>query len=230
MAYWNEEQLKKMMNNTLGDEDTFTFKCKMCGNCCKRRSEPILMSGMDIFRIARELGRTPEDVLERYMRGYLGDDSHVPIFVLKEQVDGSCSLLRDKRCIVHKSKPVVCAIHPLGRLFSGEDNQIHYFTQDSVCPRGKSNGQEWTLKAWLEHFGIPETNSMSNAWFKLLTGVSTVTSKMAKEDINDQMIWLMVTGMYVAYDISKPYEEQAENNMTMLAKLFKKGYGIEMQF
>lgn len=230
MAYWQEEQLKTIMNNVLKSEDTFTFTCKMCGSCCRNRSEPILMSGMDVFRIAQALEIQPMEVLGKYMRGYLGDDSHVPVYVLKERLDGSCSLLRKGKCMVHSKKPVVCAIHPLGRFFSGEDHDTHYFKQDSVCPQGKQNGKVWTLKEWLDGFGILELDSMSKAWFKLMMGITTVTCKMKKEDIDPMLTYILVNGMYASYDITKRYEDQVEINMERLQHILKEKYNIDLKF
>ena len=50
MAY-TAEDVERMKANVLKPDDTFTFTCQMCGNCCRNRAEPILLTGPDIFRI-----------------------------------------------------------------------------------------------------------------------------------------------------------------------------------
>lgn len=230
MSYWKEEQLEKIINNTLKPTDTFKFSCKMCGCCCRNRSEPILMTGLDVFRIAQALQVEPGNVLEKYMTGYVGDDSHVPIFILKERYDGSCSLLRQGKCTVQDKKPVVCAIYPLGRYYSAEDKQIHYFKQEHDCSDGSKDGQEWTLQEWLDNFGLSELGNMSNAWNKMLMGVSTVTSKIDKAKIPPVLIQAMAYAMYGAYDINKKYEDQVEDNMMLLKEAFWQVIHKELKF
>lgn len=230
MSYWKEEQLEKIINNTLKPTDTFKFSCKMCGRCCRNRSEPILMTGLDVFRIAQALQMEPVNVLEKYMTGYVGDDSHVPIFILKERYDGSCSLLRQGKCTVQDKKPVVCAIYPLGRYYSAEDKQIHYFKQEHDCSDGSKDGQEWTLQEWLDNFGLSELGNMSNAWNKMLMGVSTVTSKIDKAKIPPVLIQAMAHAMYGAYDINKKYEDQVEDKMTLLKEAFWQVIHKELKF
>ena len=44
-----------IMSHQLGMEDTFRFSCQMCGSCCRKRSEPIVVTGTDILYIAKAL-------------------------------------------------------------------------------------------------------------------------------------------------------------------------------
>ena len=90
MAY-TAEDVERMKANVLKPDDTFTFTCQMCGNCCRNRAEPILLTGPDIFRIAKSLGIRPGEVVSKYLTGYLGSTSNTPVFVLRERMDGSCS-------------------------------------------------------------------------------------------------------------------------------------------
>jgi len=190
-----------------------------------------MLTGLDVFRIAQALEVKTEEVLEKYTRGYLGDDSHLPIFVLKERQDGSCSLLRKGRCTVHANKPVSCAIHPLGRIFMGERTQdIKYFTQQACSNGLYGEVQEWTLKAWLEEFNIDKLESQSKAWNKLLYGIGMVTAPMDKKDISDLMIEAMITAMYLAYNTTMSYEDCVEANIHMISKVFKDVFHIDLNF
>lgn len=45
--------LHKYLENELKPSDTFEFECSMCGSCCRNRSEPIVVTGADLFRIAK---------------------------------------------------------------------------------------------------------------------------------------------------------------------------------
>ena len=44
------------------------------------------------------------------------------------------------------------------------------------------------------------------------------------------MLQVLLNGMYVAYDISKPYVEQVEINMKKLEELFDHLFHLELKF
>lgn len=234
MPQFNQEDIEKIMNSFMEPEDTFKFSCTMCGDCCRKRSEPILLTGLDVFRIAQALEVKPTEVLEKYTRGYLGDTSHIPVFVLKERTgDGSCSLLRKGRCTVHVNKPVVCAIYPLGRVsISDGSGEIKYFNQEHACTKGLNGGevQEWTLKAWLEEFNIHNLDSQSKAWNKIASGIATTTCQMDEKDISPLMTEIMLTALYMAYDTTMFYEDCVEANIHMITKIFKEVFHIDLTF
>lgn len=113
-----DERLKDIVENLdsmkIGLDEPFKFHCDMCGKCCIHR-EDILLSPKDIYNMSKELGIKPEELFERYCEVYVGPDSRVPIVRLKPR--GSvkrCPLLKNRKCMVHKAKPTVCAMFPLG--------------------------------------------------------------------------------------------------------------------
>lgn len=215
------DDLQEFQSNILKPTDTFQFDCKMCGSCCRKRQEPILMTGLDIFRIAQALCIHPQQVVEKKTTGYLGDQSHVPVLVLKERLDGSCSLLRNGKCMVHTNKPVVCALFPLGRMYNSMTHEIQYFKNHHNCITGDEGGKLWTLQEWLNEFNISNLNEESMAWNKMITGVATVTSKIDSNKIPEEMIAAIGSCFYLNYDITKPYVEQVEMNMYFLQKIFE---------
>jgi len=188
---------------------------------------------LDVFRIAQALEVKPTEVLEKYTRGYLGDNSHIPVFVLKERTgDGSCSLLRKGKCTVHQNKPVVCALYPLGRVsMSDGSGKIEYFNQEHACTKGLSGEvQEWTLKAWLEEFKINDLDNQSKAWNKIASGIASTTCQMDKKDISPLMTEIMLTALYMAYDTSMSYEDCVEANIHMITEVFMIFFSIDLTF
>lgn len=227
---YTEKDIERYESNILKPSDTFTFECKMCGSCCRKRSEPIILTGLDIFRVAQALDKPIGEVLEKHTEFVLGRDSHLPIFVLKERLDGSCSLLRKGKCMVQHKKPVVCALFPLGRMYDARNQQIQYFLQPNACGVGNANGRVWTLQEWLEEFDIANIEEDSMAWNKFATGVSMVTCKIPENKISNEMINAMISFMYHYFDIHKPYAPQAERNMVMLQKVFKEKFKLRVKY
>lgn len=220
MSY-SEKDLEMFQKNELKPEDTFHFECKMCGGCCRNREEPILITGADIYRIAKALGMTMMDVVAKKTEGYIGDVSHLPVLVLKERLDGSCSLLRKGRCMVHQDKPAVCALFPLGRFSDLRDGSFHYFANPRSCQTGKTDGRVWTLQEWLDEFHICESEKLTGAWNRLVSGLTMVTVKMNKEKINGPLLNALLAALYLDYDTSISYIEQVESHMERLKVFFK---------
>lgn len=221
MAY-TEKDLERFQKNEIKPGESFSFSCAMCGNCCRNRREAILMTGADIFRAAKTLGVSVEAVLPKNFETYVGEDSHVPLYVLAERLDGSCRFLRKGRCMVQQDKPAVCALFPLGRLFDIRDNSFHYFINSNGCHTGSANGKTWTLEEWLDKFHIRETEAMTAAWHKLLTRLAEVTRRMKKEDICGDLLEDLRRVLYLGYDTSAPYIEQVEARIPSALDVFKK--------
>lgn len=222
------DDFKEFQANILKPTDTFQFSCKMCGDCCRKRQEPIMLTGLDLFRIAQALNMEPRQVVEEKTIGYLGDSSHVPILTLKERLDGSCSLLRKGKCMVQSSKPVVCALFPLGRMYNAITHEIQYFKNTHSCQTGSAQGKVWTLQEWLDEFNLTELNEASMVWNRLLMGITKVTCSIDKDKISDKMMAVMGNCMYINYDISKPYIQQAEKNMMLMKLAFRKLFNTEI--
>ena len=108
---------------TVGLDDTFAFHCTQCGKCCIYRTN-IILSPRDIFKMAKELKLSNADFLRKYCSMHIGPTGRMPIITLRPVgKDDRCPLLKNNKCSVHKVKPSVCGMFPLGRYiaFSKDD-------------------------------------------------------------------------------------------------------------
>lgn len=122
-----DETLKNIITNLggrqIGMDEEFKFHCTECGKCCIHR-EDILLNPRDIYSMSKELGMSPGELFLKYCETYIGDGSRIPIVRIKPK--GSvkrCPLLKDRKCSVHKSKPSVCALFPIGRVLQVGDTE-----------------------------------------------------------------------------------------------------------
>ena len=234
---YTDGDIERFMANFMKEDDTFKFDCKICGDCCRNRQEPIMLTGYDVFRLSRALKLKPIEFIKRHTEWYVGANSHLPVVILNTKNDGSCTFLRkakrklqgDKsigKCKVHDDKPIVCAIYPLGRMFiAGEEENFGYFQQPLSC--GLKSGKEHTLKEWLEKFRVYEWDEASILWAKTIARCA-MTMKDIKQDsaLFEQLITVLLNVFYVAYDIEKDYLEQFKSNIEKKEIIFKK---VEIQ-
>ena len=128
--------------NTLNLEDSFSFSCNCCGECCKNRDD-ILINAYDIFRLSKGLNISDSQLLQMYCEIYIGPISKIPLVRIRFP-GGVCSFLRDNKCSVDLFKPSVCRLYPLGRGMVGESGDIFYFKQDVPCGgKGTQIVKEW---------------------------------------------------------------------------------------
>ena len=197
----------------MGLDDTFEFHCKACGKCCKHRTD-VLLTAYDVFRIARYLGRTLDDIIERYCETYAGPDSHLPIVRIKPNPpDDACPFLRDRKCIVHKDKPLVCAVFPLSRAFEyGTDAPFYVLQQDVTCGR---RDRTVSVRQWMGHLCNEESERAGTEWGDLTAILSTGLVKnwdSMPDLMKESLLNTLYPILYLNYDVRDPFLPQLEHN------------------
>lgn len=210
-----EKIINQFEKNQLGPDEPFRFHCTLCGKCCINR-EDILLNPRDMYNLAKELKMTPREVMDTYCETYIGSDSRLPVVRLKPRGEiKSCPLLKDRKCSVHKAKPTVCALFPIGRgiaqkigsTAASTAKDIRYFLTDPGCG---DDTETHTVREWLDNFGLPVEDEFFIKWQRCLIELSQRFQKLEKK-LGDDMgpIWSL-TGifLYLMYNMEKPFEPQ----------------------
>lgn len=216
-------------NRQLKLDDTLPFSCTHCGGCCTHQEE-LLLNPLDLFRLAKELRITIEQWIEQYGECYIGKDSRMPIVRIHPQgKTRRCPLLKNNKCSVHKAKPSVCGLYPLGRTIryvadekgrpDMEKSEVIYFHSGCFC--GSQTGHQ-TVREWLEEFHLLESESFLIQWSQVLMETSQFLRRLEKM-ITDQdimnMTWSMVyVLLFIQYDTGKEFQPQFDSNVEELRK------------
>lgn len=221
-----DERLKNIIDNLdakrIGLDDSFKFHCTECGKCCVHR-EDILLNPKDIYNMSKELGMSPEEMTKKYCEVYVGDDSRIPIVRINPKGHvRRCPLLKDRKCIVHKSKPSVCAMFPIGRFLQVGDagGNIRDVTMDDVQyiftrPGCGDATETYTVREWLGIFGIPIEDEFFLQWQKIIIEISMIFRKMEKKFSPHvmELAWTAAyVGLYLHYDTAEEFMPQFEEN------------------
>lgn len=224
-----EMMLQNIQLNTVGLDDTFKFHCTQCGKCCTYRDD-IILSPMDIFKMARELKITPVDFYHEYCVFNIGEHTRIPIVRLGSVGnDRHCVLLKNHKCSVHKVKPAVCGMFPLGRYMTFEKDDydaadfttgnVKYLLQPLECG---DDSEEHTVREWLSGFDI---NLEDEAFVEWQNAISQFGNKIKelerKHDMLTMMeVWFIVrVVLYMQYDISQDFLPQFKFNVENLLNL-----------
>jgi len=215
------ENINKM---AIGLDDTFEFSCRRCGNCCRNRDD-IILTSKDVYNIAKDLSRTPYEVIKGYCETYIGPSSGIPVARLKPRGDMSCPLLFKNDCILHKAKPGICAIYPIGRYVLRENTddiqpgdilEAGYLKMPVKC--GKKH--TITVRDWLGKFGIPVNDTFFSLWHTTLVYLGSYFAKMVKQNTSGTLLndlyEAVANVLYVNYDTSKEFFPQFEKGVSEL--------------
>lgn len=221
-----EKVMQDFENRQLGVDEPFEFHCTMCGKCCINR-EDILLTPRDLFNLAREFHLDPKETFKQYCECYIGADSRLPVVRLKPR--GSvrrCPLLKDRKCSVHRAKPTVCAMFPIGRGMAVEKGNIdtvttanvRYFFTDPGCG---DKAETHTVRDWLGAFGIPLEDDFFVEWQKCVMTLGLKFREMEKKsDTAIRAVWdSTLILIYLNYKMEMEFEPQFRENRANLQKL-----------
>ena len=228
-------------NNALKPGETFRFRCRQCGKCCKNR-EDILLNPYDLHRACSVLGVSHQTFIERYCEVYVGESSRFPCVLLRPiGPEKACPLLRGNKCSVHKGKPTVCALFPLGRAMryqapaapaspapsspvekgkrgkqgqecNGKDGELFYFFNGATCG---ARDEEHTVAEWLSEFNLQESEAWFLEWSKELGEIAVVIhelEKRLKPKLMEPIFGAVFTGMYLNYYEGASFMDQFRAN------------------
>ena len=80
--------------------------------------------------------------------------------------NNSCPFLRNKKCIVHQDKPMVCAVYSLARI-TQPGEPAPFFLLQPANPCGNT-GCTVTVRKWLDHLCSEEGEQTGMMWGELL--------------------------------------------------------------
>lgn len=221
------DNLEKMK---IGLDDSFKFNCTMCGKCCINRDD-ILLTPKDLFKLSVALDLKITDFILQYCEIYVGESSKIPIVRLKPVGPTKrCPLLKGNRCSVHSVKPVVCAMFPIGRCISLDNDKmrggdfggkdIQYIFQNPDCGDKR---KVHTVREWLKDFDLSTEDEFFIKWHQTVASLSQFIhefeSKLGVKTLDDlENVFLVV--LYLDYQLTEDFYPQFTHNAnTLIEKL-----------
>lgn len=232
-----DERLKEIAEDfdrfSIGIDDSFNFKCRSCGKCCRNRHD-ILLNPRDLFRISMHLELLPRDVVAKYCETYIGPDSRIPIVrLLPVGGNNRCPFLVDKRCQVHPVKPAVCALFPLGRVLKSPESDMvpgvepmtmQYIINPVDC--GAKRKQQ-TVREWLDKWGYEHPDDYFVKWNTVMMDFSSLIRMMESQEAAEKalkILWDFVYyHAYINYRTGSEFMPQFDENLAQIAAIVAEG-------
>lgn len=151
--------------------------CKGCSACCHGMGGSIVLDPIDVHRLASGLGAEPAALLQEHpetdpdtgerkvspARMELGvvDGLILPHLKLTGADEG-CTFLNDEgRCSVHRLRPGVCRLFPLGRYYDGSGDYT-YIVQVGECPYPVKSKVK--IRKWIDTPDYPRYHDFVLKW------------------------------------------------------------------
>lgn len=182
------------------------YGCEGCCDCCKGMGDSIVLDPLDVHRLRVNLGKSPEQLLQREISLGIMDGNILP-FLQMSGTDESCIFLsKEGRCTVHGFRPGICRLFPLGRYY--ENHSFRYFIQVHECK--KKNREKMKIKKWIDVPDVKQYEKFVNDWHYFLKDVQAVLlrSEEDTELIKNLNMYVIRKFYFVPYDPEKDFYSQ----------------------
>lgn len=219
----NYKNKASLDQNFIPKSGTFKFKCAECGECCRdiAPEDKVLMSTVDIYRIAKHLGMEMTDVIEKYCDMVPGGESMIPLIVMRDHLDTTCIFLKKGKCSIHEVKPIACSLHPLGRIdiFNEEtdQNEFHYYLNEFDC--AATRDEEVKVQDWLDRFGVEEYDDAFRLYKRMGSVCSKIMHALKTDAERREMFGMTFFMMYAKYDMQQDLLPQIAQNLAFVQSI-----------
>lgn len=205
----------------LAMEEPFDFVCAGCGDCCRKRRD-LVLSGYDLYRIARRLRLSPRIVAQAFCKSYLAPHSCLPTLRLTpDPQTENCRFFEGNACVIHEARPLACALYPLGQSIDPLTAQMEYHAQLPLCgarPGGR------TLRNYLEDAAILDRAGIDARWAVVCTHISEQLRAAGGPDHPHFLpaVRRIERALYLDYDLGDDFYPQFQQNIEDLIPLLER--------
>ena len=187
--------------------------CDLCDKCCKYRGD-IRLTPVNVCEISNYLKITNEEFLYKYTDKL--NNSFEIVLKTKGEIR-QCILYEEseKKCSIHKVKPMQCVMFPL----IPESIKRDYFINSNQCK--KETYEEITIKKWLNENGniYKKHKKFCIEWINFIENIQDFENKLTKQ--NTKLCKLKEESfnvLYLNYNMKKSFEKQALEKMNTVIK------------
>ena len=191
--------------------------CRDCHACCVDMGGSIVLDPLDIFNMTKKLSVTFEQLLAEHIELGVVDGIILPNIKMNGESNQCRFLNEEGRCSIHDSRPGICRLFPLGRIY--EDRSYKYFLQVHECP--KENKSKVKIKNWLGIENVNAYEKFINRWHYLLVDFQEKVLKEADEQTSKNVSMYILQSFYMAkYSEEIDIYDQLNTRLDTAMKIF----------
>ncbi len=182
--------------------------CKGCSACCSGMGTSIVLDPLDVYRLTKELGKSFQELLKDSLELNTVDGLILPNLKMTGAKEACIFLNEEGRCTIHKSRPGICRLFPLGRIY--EDGTFMYFLQVHECANKQRS--KIKVKKWIDEPDLKKHETFINHWHYYLKQYQVSDGQEFQEEQAKKASMHILTEFYMKpYDTSMDFYEQYWN-------------------
>lgn len=200
-----------------------SYRCTLCGDCCRHVEGSVVMESIDVFRLARHFRETNQSVktmvefLNTYTDSFqFSEELAYPVFALKTVgQDQSCIFLKDNRCSIQAVKPRTCRLYPFS---VGYDPEVRNFTYH-VCQEKPHHftGGVTLVNDWMHENFTKEDREYVRLDYEQSKRLGPLMRRV--KCLGDQAVMaLLIYYKYCRFNLDKPFFPQYRRNSKHLLR------------
>ena len=191
-----------------------TLGCKNCGECCHAMDGLIILDPYDIWRFAAAGGLSFDDLMNGHAELVLADGLTLPALTMNGPFDACSFLDPDGRCRVHRARPGICRLFPLGRVY--QDRDFRYFLQVNQCGKARSKIR---ISKWMDTPDLPRYEQYIRDWHFFLKDVQEV---LAEDESKRHPACLYILQLFyrIPWDTAQDFYPQFEKKLAAAKETF----------
>ena len=135
-----------------------TNGCKDCSYCCQSdMGHSIVLTPYDVYELSIATGLSFDDML---VGGQIEISMIDGLALPHLKMDEGCRFLKEGRCSVHRHRPGICRLFPLGRLY--QDRGFSYILQSNECIC--KNRTPVVIRDWLGIDDLDSYDAFISTW------------------------------------------------------------------
>ena len=177
--------------------------CRGCHLCCEVVEDTIILDPYDICALARGLGKSFQELMQREIALGVCDGIILPHLNLVEKENASgrhCVFLGQEgemqgRCLIHSFRPGFCRLFPMGRLY--EEEGFSYVLLKNECPY--QDKKECSVRAWLGIEELEQYEAYVLEWHSFIARIREQLPQENEEDRQKISLFLLQSFYLTSY-------------------------------
>ena len=186
--------------------------CKGCSACCRNMEQSTILDPYDVYRLTIEGMININELLATSVELCVVEGFILPVLKMQKNSNACYYLNQEGRCSIHKYRPGICRMFPLGRIY--ENGTFQYFLQIHECKA--ENKTKVKIKQWLDTPDCKRYEAFISDWHYFVKEYQNqaMNGKLQGEALKERNMQLLSIFYLTPYkeqeDFYSQYEERKQ--------------------